>query len=145
MPASVWQLTLGGLNVFSGHSINGLLSMIAYSLAVFPMGFAYAAAFALLWQRGPGALALLAAPGRMALTNYLSQTIISIAIFYGIGFGLGAAGAPYTLFLLALVIVSLQIWLSALWLSRYQFGPAEWAWRCLTYGVLLPIRRAAPA
>lgn len=141
IPASIWLWKLGGLSIFSSHSMGGLLSVLAYTLAVFPMGFAYVAAFALLWHKAPHALSFFAAPGRMALTNYLGQTIICIVIFYGIGFGLGIKYSPLTLIILPIVIIVFQAMLSKWWLKRFKFGPAEWVWRCLTYGKRLPIKR----
>lgn len=141
IPASIWLWQLGGLNIFSAHSMTGFLSVLAYTLGVFPMAFAYVAAFALLWHKAPHVLSVFAAPGRMALTNYLSQTIICIAIFYGLGFGLGIKHAPYVLIMIATAIIILQTLLSRWWLKRYKFGPAEWVWRCLTYGKRLPIKR----
>ncbi|WP_154222692.1 DUF418 domain-containing protein [Marinicella rhabdoformis] len=141
IPASLWLSHLGGLSIFSSHSTNGLLSVLAYTLCVFPMALAYVAAFALLWHKAPKVLNLFAAPGRMALTNYLTQTIIAMIIFYGIGFGLGTQYSPYILLPLAVAIIVTQTVLSTLWLKRFRFGPAEWIWRCLTYGKRLPIKR----
>lgn len=40
------------------------------------------------------------------------------------------------------IFFALQIWFSVWWLRRFQFGPAEWAWRPLTYGVAQPMRRS---
>ena len=140
IPASFWLWKLGGLSILSSHSMDGLLSVLAYTLAVFPMGFAYVAAFALLWHKAPQVLGVLAAPGRMALTNYLSQTIICIAIFYGLGFGLGIKYSPFILVLITTTIIALQTICSKWWLKRFKFGPAGWVWRCLTYGKRLPIK-----
>lgn len=133
---------LGPVRPFAGPSnAEGLARMITYMLSVFPMGFAYAAIFALVWNAAPKLLSVFCAPGRMALTNYLMQTAIGITLFYGVGFGLltqvGFAGLTLT----ALGVFSAQALLSALWLRSFQYGPAEWAWRCLTYGQLLPIRK----
>ncbi|MCX7555129.1 DUF418 domain-containing protein [Marinicella sp. S1101] len=141
IPASIWLWSLGGLSIFSAHSMTGFLSVLAYTLGVFPMAFAYVAAFALLWHKAPQVLSVFAAPGRMALTNYLSQTIICIVIFYGLGFGLGIKYAPFILIAITLTIIALQTVFSKWWLNRFKFGPAEWVWRCLTYGKRLPISR----
>lgn len=141
IPASIWLKQLGGLNVFSDYSTNGLLSVIGYSLAVFPMGFAYAAGFVLLWNRGVKFLSAFALAGRMALTNYLTQTVIGIVVFYGLGFGLGTQGAPFSLLGIAIAVIVVQIWYSRLWLNHFRFGPAEWIWRCLTYGKLIAIKK----
>ena len=80
--------------------------------------------------------------GRMALTNYLAQTVICIAIFYGGGL-VGRVGALFGL-LIALVIFPLQMAWSAWWLARFRFGPMEWLWRSAAYGRLQPMR-IAPA
>ncbi len=71
--------------------------------------------------------------GRMALTNYLMQSIIATFIFYGFGLGLfGTVGrAEQWLYILGIWIV--QILFSKWWLSRFKFGPFEWLWRSLTY------------
>lgn len=105
------------------------------------LSFGYAAAIILLarrerWRRR---MAPLAAVGRMALTNYLLQTIVCTTLFYGYGFGLfdkiGAAGG----LLLTVVIYALQIPLSVWWLRTFRFGPLEWLWRSATYGVWQPM------
>lgn len=103
----------------------------------------YLSAFVLLWQR-PGwraRLALLAPAGRMALTNYLSQSVVYLAVFYGFGLTLlGRVGAAFCL-ALSIVVFAGQVALSSWWLRRFQFGPAEWLWRSLTYGARQPIRQ----
>ena len=71
--------------------------------------------------------------GRMALTNYLFQSIIAVIFFYGIGFGFyGQLGLGATC-LIAILLFGMQIVFSRLWLNRYRFGPMEWLWRILTY------------
>ena len=88
----------------------------------------------LLAQRFPAAAPVqrLAAVGRMALTNYLAQSIIMTAIFYGLAL-YGELGLLPSLAILAAVWVAELSW-SKLWLSRFPYGPAEWLWRRLTYG-----------
>ena len=75
----------------------------------------------------------LAPVGRMALTNYLMQSIIATTIFYGHGFGLYATIGRAEHWFVILPVWAFQILFSKWWLSRYKFGPAEWAWRSLTY------------
>ncbi len=88
----------------------------------------------------------LASVGRMALTNYLSQTLIVTFLFYGHGFALFAKLERPTMFGIVLGVWALQLVWSPLWLSRFRFGPMEWVWRSLTYGRLEPMRRrASPA
>ena len=76
----------------------------------------------------------LAAVGRMALTNYLMQSLICLFIFSGIGFGLLGELRRTELYLVVVLIWAFQLWLSPWWLARYRYGPAEWLWRALTYG-----------
>lgn len=104
----------------------------------------YAAALVLLLRREAWSERLrpLAAVGRMALTNYLLQSIICTTLFYGYGFGLFGKVGPAAGAMLALVIYAAQVPVSAWWLARFRFGPAEWAWRTLTYGRWQPMRAA---
>jgi len=82
--------------------------------------------------------------GRMALTNYLLQSVIFTTLFYGYGFGLlPKASAPLAL-LLTVLVYSLQIPLSMWWMRRFRFGPMEWLWRSLTYMKLQPMRVVRP-
>lgn len=74
----------------------------------------------------------LRAVGRMALTNYLTQTIIGVLVLTVL---LGDADwmnrAPILVFIFA--VWALQLWWSQAWLSHFLFGPAEWLWRVATY------------
>jgi uncharacterized protein len=78
--------------------------------------------------------------GRMALSNYLLQSLVCTLIFYGYGLGMFAKVRPLYWIPLAVAIYATQIPLSKWWMSRYQFGPVEWLWRTLTYGRLQPMR-----
>ena len=112
--------------------------------SVYPMGFAYAAGFALLFDRAPEASGwkLLSNPGRMACTNYLSQSVIGIILFYGIGFGFGNRVGLLGTEIIALGVYAFQIAFSTVWMKWFRFGPVEWVWRMLTYGEVLPLKRA---
>ena len=83
----------------------------------------------------------LAPVGKIALTNYLSQSIIATFIFYGHGFGLfGTVGrAGQWGFIIGIWIV--QILFSQWWLKYFKFGPFEWLWRSLTYWELQEFKR----
>lgn len=99
-------------------------------------GLAYAALLLLAWQtrRGARLLRPLAATGRMALTTYLTQSVVSTLVFYGYGFRLlGSFGFTGNL-VFTLVLFGCQMALSVWWLRRFRFGPVEWLWRTLTYG-----------
>jgi uncharacterized protein len=79
-------------------------------------------------------LQMIASTGRMALTNYLLQTVICTTIFYGYGFGFHGKLDAFQGLILTLFIWGIQLPISHWWLSRYKFGPAEWLWRWITYG-----------
>lgn len=95
----------------------------------------------------PRATAALAAVGRMALTNYLAQSVICTLIFYGHGLGLFCRVERTGQLAITVAIWIVQIVYSSLWLRVFRFGPIEWLWRSLTYGELQPmaLRQASPA
>jgi uncharacterized protein len=84
--------------------------------------------------------ARLAAVGRMALSNYIMQTIISMAIFRGFGLGWFGQLARHELYYIVGAVWVFQLTASTFWLRRFRFGPMEWAWRSLTYQRLQPLR-----
>jgi len=84
----------------------------------------------------------LAYVGRMSLSNYLFQSIVCTLIFYNYGLGLYGEVRPIYGFGLNIVIFSLQIYLSKLWMERHLFGPAEWVWRNFTYGSRQPLTKS---
>jgi uncharacterized protein len=86
----------------------------------------------------------LAAVGRTALSNYLLQSVLCTWLFYG--HGLGWFGAVERTGQAAVVVAVwvVQLVVSSLWLRRFRFGPAEWAWRSLTYVRLQPMLREPP-
>jgi uncharacterized protein len=85
----------------------------------------------------------LAATGRMALTNYLMQTIICTTLFYGHGLGWFGHVERTGQLAIVLVIWVVQLIASPLWLRHFHFGPFEWLWRSLTYWRMQPLRRRA--
>jgi uncharacterized protein len=116
------QMQTVGANVNTALSIFGSLG--------------YASLFILLtlggWRFITGPLS---AVGRMAFTNYLTQSLIMTTIFYG-GRGFGMFGELNRVELWGVVVgvwVLQLIW-SPLWLSRFEMGPMEWVWRRLSYG-----------
>jgi uncharacterized protein len=92
-----------------------------------------------------GLLRALGAVGRMALSNYLLQTIICTTLFYGHGFGqFGSFTRVEQLYVFLALSAAQLIW-SPIWLSMFRFGPFEWLWRTLTYWRWQPIRRVPGA
>lgn len=143
-----WGLALGipmgGLytySVMAAYPWGRLVHSALYFLGVYPMGLAYAAAFSLLFLRCPGRAPwkFFAASGRMACTNYLSQSLLGLLIFYGVGLGLGARVSLLQTELIALCVYGFQLFFSALWLRWFRYGPVEWVWRMLTYRRRLPM------
>lgn len=102
------------------------------------LSFVYAAWVLLYTEK----LTFYAPVGRMALTNYLSQSLIATTLFYGYGFGLYDQVVPTLMLVLVLVIFAAQIAFSRFWLAQYRFGPMEWLWRSLTYGQWQSLSRA---
>jgi uncharacterized protein len=74
--------------------------------------------------------------GRMALTNYLAQSVVIGFVLFGVGPGLALAGRIGTSALCVIVVATfaLQVGFSRWWLGMFRYGPLEWVWRRLTYG-----------
>jgi uncharacterized protein len=89
-----------------------------------------------------GGLRLLAPAGRMALTNYLAQSIILTLIFSGYGLGYFEQLSRAWQVPVVLGFYALQVAASHWWLARFRFGPMEWLWRAATYLQWPPMRRA---
>jgi len=87
----------------------------------------------LLCQRG-WQLRPVAAVGRMALSNYLLQTLICTTIFYGHGLGLFGQVDRAGQFLIVLAVWTFQLLASSIWLRYFALGPVEWALRWVIYG-----------
>jgi uncharacterized protein len=83
----------------------------------------------------------LSAVGRMALSNYLIQTIVCTTIFYGHGFGLFGQVERTGQLGIVLAVWAAQLVYSPIWLRFFRFGPFEWLWRSLAYWRLQPMRR----
>ena len=102
-------------------------------------------ALVLLALHGSGVLArvrLLAPFGRMALSNYLMQSLVFSLLFHAHGLGWWGIGRSEQVGI-ALLLCALQIVLSHWWLACFQYGPLEWVWRALTYLTWPPMRRGA--
>lgn len=88
----------------------------------------------------PRLQARLAAVGRMALTNYIAQSILCTLVFYGFGLGYFGHMERWAQVLVVPAVWALQLWLSPLWLGYFRYGPLEWLWRVLTYVRWQPMR-----
>ena len=85
----------------------------------------------------------LAAVGQMALTNYLSHSVICAVLFMGFGFGLVGELERHELYYVVLAIWTFQLITSPIWLKFFRFGPVEWLWRTMTYMERQPFRAAS--
>lgn len=82
----------------------------------------------------------LAIVGKMAMTNYLMQSLIGVILFYSIGLGWAGDISPAWCYLIAILVFVFQVMYSKWWLSKYNFGPMEWLWRSATYLKWQPLR-----
>ncbi|MFC7370139.1 DUF418 domain-containing protein [Fictibacillus iocasae] len=114
-----------------------------YSFGGAWMSIFYLACIALLYQTDKGKrwLGVFEAPGRMAFTIYLMQSVICTAIFYSYGLGLYGSTGPLFGAFLAMLIYSAQLLFARWWLLRFTMGPLEWIWRTLTYGKKIKLKR----
>ena len=132
-------LTLVAAAIATTHErgVNDALYMFSMGLtmaAALPACLGYVAAIVLLYHSGRfrGFMERFAPAGRMALTVYLGQSLISTTVFYG--YGLGWWGMGRAMQLVFVVIVYALILLACTWwLSRFRYGPMEWVWRAFTY------------
>jgi uncharacterized protein len=82
-----------------------------------------------------------AAVGRMALTNYLLESVLCTLFFYNYTTGLYGRVGPAMALIPTVVLFAAQIVFSNWWLKRYRFGPMEWLWRGMTYGKFPTMRK----
>lgn len=124
-------------------NLMGLGHTFFYAFSVVPLCLAYTSVICLHWikRKGNSKLKILAPVGRMALTNYLMQTIIAITLYYGVGFGFGGNIGPAVFIPIGLCVYGLQIIYSNIWFKYFNYGPFEWIWRQLTYRKKLPLKK----
>jgi len=117
--------------------------LFAYGSTALSLG--YAAAITVLAQqvRWRRILTPLGAVGRLALTVYLTQTLMFSTLFYGYAFGQAFRIGPAAVTAYAILFFAIQIAACAWWARRFRFGPMEWLWRSLTYMRIYPIRHRA--
>ena len=142
-----WTLSLGLLTQMAcvaahhllisdqSQSVLTLIVKLANLISAPLVSCGYATGLALLFQhpRWKARVLWLAPVGRMALTNYLTQSIFFVTFYSGIVTGLYGRVGPAWNLLAALVFYLAQLLFSHWWFRRFRFGPAEWFWRGLTY------------
>jgi uncharacterized protein len=134
---NLWLAKHGNAPQLAGVEQFGL-SLLFRATGLLDIGtsLSYTAIILLTAQTAFGARFLrpLAATGRMALTTYLTQSVVCTLLFYGYGFGLLGRVSLTGMFVVTILIYSSQVAASGWWLRRFRFGPAEGLWRALTYG-----------
>jgi uncharacterized protein len=127
-------------------SVEALItSYLTYDLGRIPLTLGHVGLIGLLYRAAPLSAAMrnLSAVGQMALTNYLTQSLICMVLFTGAGFALFGQLERYELYYAVAAIWIAQLIWSPLWLRRFRFGPLEWLWRSLTYWQRQPMRSEA--
>ena len=146
--ALYWNVSIGlptsllyAWSATSGHPWGLTVHSLLYAVSVIPLAIVFIIGICLLYLQSPKSVVFrwLAAPGRMALSCYISHSLIGVLLFYGLGFGLGTSLGLVYIELIALVVFFIQIIVCRIWLNYFRFGPLEWLWRMLTYGRYFPI------
>lgn len=145
LPLSAWQT--GTMLAADFHPLQVEITKLSYDLRRLAMGAGYLGLILWFSQAGAGRWLRqrLADAGRMALTNYLAQSILCALIFYGFGLGLYGRVTGYQLYGVVVLIWALELAWSGWWLRRFQIGPFEWVWRSVTYGRRVAWRKPALA
>ncbi len=138
LPLSILGVVIHSANDWSGDV--ALIGAVPNILATVPLALAYIAVIT-LWNQRPDTRLheRFRAVGRMALTNYLTQTIIGLLVLDGL-FEFATLSRT-EIFVFVLAVWALQLAWSEPWLRVFRFGPFEWLWRVATYRTLQPIRR----
>ena len=79
--------------------------------------------------------------GKMTLTNYIFQNLVSFILIFGFGFGLGTKQELWIYFSIAVAVYFLQVLFSSVWLKHFRLGPFEWIWRSLSSNSKIPIKK----
>ncbi len=145
LPLALWQTTR--LLASDFHPVDAQVVKLGYDLRRLAMAIGWLG-LTMAWCSSPVASGLrhaLAATGRMALTNYLTQSILCALVFYAFGLGLYGRLTGWQLYYVMLPLWALQMTWSVWWLHHFRLGPAEWLWRRLSYDSTPPWRRLPAA
>ncbi|WFU83226.1 DUF418 domain-containing protein [Bradyrhizobium sp. CIAT3101] len=135
-PRGLFAIALPAIGLGAGLLYRGIEPLGTILLA---LGYGAAILFAASFERGKKLLGWAAPLGRMAFTNYVAQSVIFGWIFYGYGLGqFGRLGITPAL-AIGLIVYAAQVRFSTWWLRHYRYGPLEWLWRSLMYGVRQPM------
>lgn len=130
--ALYWSVSIGlptsllyAWSATNGHPWGLTVHSLLYAVSVIPLAIVFIIGVGLLYLQSPKSVVFrwLAAPGRMALSCYISHSLIGILLFYGLGFGLGTSLGLVYIELIALVVFFIQIIVCRIWLNYFRFGP----------------------
>lgn len=153
---SGWRMTLAGAGTVAAAGLvvdaaaDGLhasLEEIVFVASNYGLSVFYVAGIVLLLDqesRPRRMLKVFAPVGRMALTNYLLQSLIMMWPFLPYGLGMPLPSTASWLGLNLIFFFGVQVPFSHAWLRRFRYGPVEWIWRGVTYGTL-PSQQVLPA
>jgi uncharacterized protein len=114
--------------------------VFAFGTTALALGYAATLVLAAQTPLGRATLAPLAGVGRLALTVYLTQTLMFTTLFYGYGFGQAFRLGPTSVTAWAVMIFVVQVVACQWWSKRFRFGPMEWMLRSLSYLKWQPLR-----
>ncbi len=117
-PGTGWEMVGFGVSELTGPVL--MASYIALGLALFTTG------------RGAAIEAMLAPAGKMALSNYLGQSLALGIVFTAYGFRLSGDISPLETVGIVIAVFGFQLWVSRQWLRAHSYGPAEWVLRAIT-------------
>lgn len=138
LPLAAAGIAFTALNGFSREV--AFIGQIPNTVGTIPAALGYLSLI-VLWNQGGDTWlkGRLRAVGRMALTNYLTQTVLGVLILTHLLSAAAIGRSGVLVFILA--VWALQVGWSAAWLSQFRFGPLEWLWRVATYRRGQPLRR----
>lgn len=119
-----WTSGRTGAVELLGGAVNTLTSIL--------LAAAYVATLLRLIGRFPAAGRVLAAPGRVAASNYVGQSLLIALVFTGYGLALAGRLSPIAVMGVALAIYTVLVWASARWLRTHRHGPVEYVLRRIT-------------
>ena len=109
-----------------------IIGFVPNKLGIIPLVMAYIGILSMLNNKVSNKLILyIRACGKMAFTNYITQTVLCL-IFLGSFFEQGGLTRK-EIILFVFLVWTIQILWSKLWLDKFDQGPLEYLWRRLTY------------
>ena len=139
LPLAAAGVVVTALNDYSSEV--AFVGQIPNTIGTIPFSLGYMSLIILWNNRADSWLKeRLRAVGRMALTNYLTQTVLGVLVFTVLLADVDLVNRGLVL-VFVLAVWALQLWWSQAWMGRFLFGPAEWLWRVATYRSGQPLRR----